>query len=201
MEGQRLESLNMHKSFYAHPTAVLDKGCKIGKGTKIWHFCHIMPEAEVGENCILGQNVFIAGKVYLGNRVKVQNNVSVYEGVICEDETFLGPSMVFTNLINPRSAFERKDEFKKTLVKKGTSIGANATIICGNRLGSYSFIAAGAVVTEDVKAYALMAGVPAKQIGWMSKAGHQLYFNNETVATCPETGQKYKFENEQVYKL
>ncbi len=174
-----------------HETAIVDKGAKIGDGTKIWHFCHVMGTAEVGQNCVLGQNVFIGNKTRLGNNVKVQNNVSVYEGVICEDDVFLGPSMVFTNVINPRSGIERKSEFKTTLVKKGVTIGANATVICGITLGDYSFIGAGAVVTKDVKSYALMMGVPARQTGWVSRAGHVL----KEDLICPETGEKYVLMN------
>jgi UDP-2-acetamido-3-amino-2,3-dideoxy-glucuronate N-acetyltransferase len=172
---------------YIHETAIVDEGAKIGKDTKIWHFCHVMGTAEIGENCVLGQNVFIGNKVKIGNDVKVQNNVSVYEGVVCEDEVFLGPSMVFTNVINPRSAVNRKEEFRITLVKRGSTIGANATIVCGVTLGEYSFIGAGAVVTKDVKPFALMVGVPAKQKGWVSRSGAIL--GNDLI--CPETGEKY----------
>lgn len=178
----------MAKEYYKHETAIVDEGAKIGSGTKIWHFCHIMGSAEMGKNCILGQNVFVGNHVKLGNNVKVQNNVSLYEGVICEDDVFCGPSMVFTNVINPRSSVERKSEFKPTRVKKGTSIGANATIICGVTLGQYCFIGAGAVITKDVKPYALMVGVPARQKGWVSRSGAIL--NNDLI--CPETGEKYK---------
>lgn len=181
----------MNKQYYKHETAIIDDGAIIGTGTKIWHFSHVMGSAELGENCVLGQNVFIGAKVKLGSNVKVQNNVSVYEGVICEDDVFLGPSMVFTNVINPRSAIERKSEFKPTLVKKGATIGANATIVCGITLGEYCFIGAGAVVTKDVKPFALMTGVPAKQTGWVSRAGNVL--GDELI--CPETGEKYKLEN------
>lgn len=184
----------MSKEYYAHNTTVIDEGAKIGEGTKIWHFSHVMGNAQIGMNCTLGQNVFVGNNVQLGNNVKVQNNVSVYEGVVCEDDVFLGPSMVFTNVINPRSAFERKSEFKKTLVKKGTTIGANATIICGVTLGEYCMIGAGAVVTKDVLPYALMTGVPAKQTGWVSRAGNVL--GKELV--CPETGEKYKLEDDQL---
>lgn len=168
-------------------TAIIDNGAQIGNGTKIWHFCHVMGTARMGEDCVLGQNVFIGNKAVLGNNVKVQNNVSVYEGVVCEDDVFLGPSMVFTNVINPRSAVNRKEEFKKTLVKKGATIGANATIVCGTTLGEYCFIGAGAVVTKDVKPYSLMTGVPARQKGWVSRSGALL--NDDLV--CPETGEKY----------
>lgn len=169
----------------------MDDGAKIGYGSKIWHFSHVMGTAEIGEKCVLGQNVFVGSKVILGNGVKVQNNVSIYEGVICEDDVFLGPSMVFTNVINPRSNVERKNEFKKTIVKKGTSIGANATIVCGVTLGEYCFIGAGAVVTKDVKPFALMVGVPAQQKGWVSRSGAIL----DKGLICPETNEKYKLEN------
>jgi UDP-2-acetamido-3-amino-2,3-dideoxy-glucuronate N-acetyltransferase len=175
------------KKVFIHETAVIDDGAQIGNDTKIWHFCHVMGTAQIGEKCVLGQNVFIGNKAVLGNNVKVQNNVSVYEGVFCEDDVFLGPSMVFTNVINPRSAVNRKEEFKKTLVKKGATIGANATIVCGVTLGEYCFIGAGAVITKDVKPYALMTGVPARQKGWVSRSGAIL--NDDLV--CPETGEKY----------
>ncbi|MCC6287103.1 MAG: N-acetyltransferase [Chitinophagaceae bacterium] len=177
--------------YFAHPTAVIDENCIIGKGTKIWHFSHIMSRCIIGENCNIGQNVVVSPEVILGNNIKVQNNVSVYTGVICEDDVFLGPSMVFTNVFNPRSAVSRKDEYRKTIVRKGASIGANATIVCGYEIGEYAFIGAGAVITKPVPAYALMVGNPAKQIGWMSKNGHKLVFNNEGVAFCPETNEKY----------
>jgi len=190
-----------NKEYFAHPTAVIDEGAKIGKGTKIWHFCHVMPKAEIGERCILGQNVFVADNVKLGNNVKIQNNVSVYTGVICEDDVFLGPSMVFTNVNNPRSAVIRHDKYEPTIVKKGATIGANATIVCGVTLGHHCFVGAGAVVTKDVKPYALVVGVPAKQIGWMSEYGHQLEFDENGIAVCPESGQKYKLENGNVYKI
>ncbi len=176
----------MNKLFI-HETAVVDDGAQIGIGTKIWHFCHVMGTAQIGENCVLGQNVFVGHKAVLGNNVKVQNNVSVYEGVVCENDVFLGPSMVFTNVVNPRSAVNRKEEFKKTLVKKGTTIGANATIVCGTTLGEYCFIGAGAVITKDVKPFALMVGVPARQKGWVSRSGAIL--GDDLV--CPETGEKY----------
>lgn len=179
-------------STFIHETAVIDKGAKIGKGTKVWHFCHVMGSSEIGENCVLGQNVFVGSNVRIGKNVKVQNNVSLYEGVICEDDVFLGPSMVFTNVINPRSAVERKSEFKTTLVCKGASIGANSTIVCGNTLGRYCFIGAGAVVTKDVKPFALMIGVPAKQKGWVSRSGIILERN----LICPETKEKYKLVGE-----
>jgi UDP-2-acetamido-3-amino-2,3-dideoxy-glucuronate N-acetyltransferase len=176
----------MNKTFI-HNSAIVDDGAKIGEGTKIWHFCHVMGTAEIGENCVLGQNVFVGNKAKLGNNVKVQNNVSLYEGVECEDDVFLGPSMVFTNVVNPRSSVNRKEEFKKTLVKKGVSIGANATIVCGIALGEYCFIGAGAVVTKDVKPFALMVGVPARQKGWVSKSGAIL--GSDLI--CPETSEKY----------
>src|SRR5215468_4792018 len=165
-----------NKNYYAHPTAVVDEGCEIGEGTKIWHFSHVMPNCKLGKNCNLGQNVVVSPDVVLGENVKVQNNVSIYEGVICEDDVFLGPSMVFTNVINPRSAIVRKHQYAKTLVKKGATIGANATIICGNEIGEYAFVGAGAVVTKPVPAYALVVGNPAKQIGWMSQFGQRLHF-------------------------
>ena len=188
-------------SFFAHPTAVIDEGCQIGNGSKIWHFSHLMPDCVLGENCSIGQNVFIAPKVRLGNNVKVQNNVSVYEGVICEDDVFLGPSMVFTNVINPRSAISRKEEYRQTLVKKGASIGANATIICGNEIGEYAFIGAGAVVTKPVPAYALITGNPGKQTGWMSEYGHSLQFDQNNKAVCPESRQEYLLNNNSVKKI
>ena len=184
--------------YYVHETAVIDPGAKIGKGTKIWHFCHVMSTAQIGENCVLGQNVFVAADVKIGNNVKIQNNVSVYTGVIVEDDVFLGPSMVFTNVSNPRSEVNRKDKYEQTLVKKGATIGANATIVCGHTIGEYAFIGAGAVVTSDVKPFALMVGVPAKQIGWMSRYGHRLKFNEENIAICPESGEVYKLENDEV---
>ncbi len=188
-------------SFYAHPTAIVDEGCEIGDGAKIWHFCHVMPGARIGEDCILGQNVFVAPGVVLGRNVKVQNNVSLYSGVICQDDVFLGPSMVFTNVINPRSAVERKDEYKTTLVGKGASIGANATIICGNRIGAYAFIGAGTVVTKHVPAYALVVGNPGRQIGWMSAHGHRLDFSQSDEAICPQSGDRYILKNNQVTRL
>lgn len=178
-------------TFFAHDTAVIDEGCQIANGTKIWHFSHIMNNAIIGENCNIGQNVVISPGVVLGNNVKVQNNVSVYTGVTCEDDVFLGPSCVFTNVINPRSAVVRKDQYMQTVVKKGASIGANATIVCGNDIGEYSMIGAGAVVTKSIAAYALVVGNPSKQIGWVSEYGHRLTFDENQIATCPETGQKY----------
>ena len=182
----------MNKDYYIHKTAVIDEGAKIGSGTKIWHFSHIMGTAEIGENCVLGQNIFVGNKVKLGNNVKVQNNVSVYEGVVCEDDVFLGPSMVFTNVINPRSALERKNEFQTTLVKKGATVGANATIVCGVILGEYCMIGAGAVVTKNVKPFALMTGVTAKQTGRVSRAG--VILGEDLI--CFETGEKYKLAGE-----
>jgi UDP-2-acetamido-3-amino-2,3-dideoxy-glucuronate N-acetyltransferase len=191
----------MDKDYFSHETAVIDEGCIIGKGTKIWHFSHVMTGSEIGENCNIGQNVVISPGVKLGKNVKVQNNVSIYTGVVCEDDVFLGPSMVFTNVINPRSAIVRKDSYQKTLVEKGASIGANSTIVCGNKIGSYAFIGAGAVVTKDVKPYALVIGNPARQTGWMSEFGHKLIFNGEGVAICPESGQKYRLSDGRVSKI
>ena len=188
-------------NYYSHPSAIIDEGCQVGEGTKIWHFSHLMPGSVVGKDCIIGQNVFIASNVKLGNTVKVQNNVSIYEGVICEDDVFLGPSMVFTNVINPRSAVPRKNEYQPTLVKKGASIGANATIICGNEIGEYAFIAAGAVVTKPVLPYALVMGNPARQTGWVSEMGHKLEFDIYDKAVCPESNDEYHLENNMVYKL
>jgi UDP-2-acetamido-3-amino-2,3-dideoxy-glucuronate N-acetyltransferase len=189
------------KGFFAHETAVVDDGCEIGKGTRIWHFSHVMSGARLGENCNLGQNVLVSDDVILGNNVKVQNNVSIYTGVICEDDVFLGPSMVFTNIVNPRSAVVRKGAYVKTLVGKGASIGANATIICGNNLGEFCFIGAGAVVTKDVPAYALVVGNPGKQVGWMSEFGHRLHFDEQDLAICPESGEKYKLKYGEVNKV
>ena len=191
----------MKKEFFAHETAVIDEGSKIGKGTKIWHFSHIMTGSEIGENCNIGQNVVISPGVKLGKNVKVQNNVSIYTGVICEDDVFLGPSMVFTNIINPRSAVIRKDQYVETLVEKGASIGANSTIICGNKIGKYAFIGAGAVVTKEVKPYALVIGNPARQTGWMSEFGHKLSFDKSGIATCPESGERYHLEGGIVSKI
>lgn len=191
----------MEKEYYAHETAVIDDGCKIGKGTKIWHFSHIMKDSEIGENCNIGQNVVVSPGVKLGKNVKVQNNISIYTGVICEDDVFLGPSMVFTNIINPRSAIIRKDQYAATIVEKGASIGANATIVCGNRIGSFSFIGAGAVVTKDVKPYSLVIGNPARQAGWMSEFGHKLAFDNTGTAKCPESEERYRLEEGRVYKI
>ena len=191
----------MEKEYFAHETAVIDEGSSIGKGTKIWHFSHIMTGAEIGESCNIGQNVVISPGVRLGRNVKVQNNVSIYTGVICEDDVFLGPSMVFTNIINPRSAIIRKDSYVSTIVEKGASIGANSTIVCGNRIGRYSLIGAGAVVTREVKPYALVVGNPARQTGWISEYGHKLQFDDNGFATCPESGEKYRLENGNVIKI
>lgn len=191
----------MNQEYYAHPSAYVDEGCEIGKGVKIWHFSHIMSGCKVGEGCNIGQNVVISPKVVLGRDVRVQNNVSIYEGVICEDDVFLGPSMVFTNVINPRSAISRKHEYKQTLVRKGASIGANATIICGNEIGEYAFIGAGAVITKPVLPYALVVGNPARQTGWMSEYGHRLQFDENGQAVCPESGEKYILKNNTVHKV
>jgi UDP-2-acetamido-3-amino-2,3-dideoxy-glucuronate N-acetyltransferase len=188
-------------SYYSHPTAIIDEGCRIGEGTKIWHFSHVMTGCIIGNNCTIGQNVVVSPNVKLGNNVRVQNNVSIYEGVICEDDVFLGPSMVFTNVINPRSAISRKHEYMQTLVKKGASIGANATIVCGNEIGEFSFIGAGAVVTKPVSAYALVMGNPARQSGWMSEFGHKLHFGKQGLATCPESKQEFKLENGKVTRI
>lgn len=187
--------------FFAHETAVIDEGCTIGEGTKIWHFSHIMPNCTIGERCNIGQNVVVSPEVILGNNVKIQNNVSLYTGVICEDDVFLGPSMVFTNVINPRSAVNRRDQYSKTTVKKGASIGANATIVCGHDIGRYAFIGAGAVVTKTVPDFALVVGNPARQIGWMSEFGHRLEFDLEGRATCPESGDNYQLTDGSVKKL
>jgi len=191
----------MEKSFFAHETAVIDPDCQIGEGTKIWHFSHIMSHCIIGQQCSIGQNVVISPEVTIGNRVKIQNNVSVYTGVICEDEVFLGPSAVFTNVINPRSAIIRKDEYKPTLVKKGATIGANATIVCGISIGKYAFVGAGAVVTKNIPDYALVIGNPARQTGWMSEYGHKLKFNPDGLAVCPESQDKYRLENGKVSKI
>ena len=187
-------------NYFVHPSSVIDEDCEIGEGTNIWHFSHIMSGAVIGSNCNLGQNVVIGNNVQIGNRVKIQNNVSVYEGVICEDEVFLGPSVVLTNVINPRSAINRKKEYKTTIIRKGATIGANATIICGIEIGSYAFIGAGAVVTKSVLPYALMLGNPAKQTGWMSEYGQRLHFENKK-AICSESGQTYKLENNLVTRV
>ena len=191
----------MEKEYFAHETAVIDEGCSIGKGSRIWHFTHVMTNAVLGENCNLGQNVLVSSDVVLGKNVKVQNNVSIYTGVICEDDVFLGPSMVFTNIINPRSAVIRKNDYVQTLVARGATIGANATIICGNKLGKYCFIGAGAVVNRPVKPYSLVVGNPARHIGWMSEYGHRLNFNEEGQAICPESKERYRLNNGEVEKI
>ena len=190
----------MEKQYSVHPSAIVDEGCKIGKGTKIWHFSHIMPNCVIGENCNIGQNVVISPDVVLGRNVKVQNNVSIYTGVTCADDVFLGPSMVFTNVTNPRSAVNRKSQYAKTHVGKGASIGANATIVCGHDIGDFAFIGAGAVVTKNVPAYSLWVGNPAKQIGWMSEYGHKLQFDEKGIAVCPESKEEYKLVNGKVNK-
>lgn len=188
-------------NYFAHETAVIDEGTTIGKDTKIWHFSHIMTGCIIGEGCNIGQNVVVSPEVVLGNNVKVQNNVSIYTGVTCDDDVFLGPSCVFTNIRNPRSAISRKDQYQKTHIGKGASIGANATIICGNNIGKYAFIGAGAVVTKEVLPYSLWVGNPAKQIGWVSEYGHRLTFNNDNIAVCPESKEKYLLENNSISKL
>lgn len=187
--------------YFAHPTAIIDEGCTIGSGTKIWHFSHIMIGATLGERCNIGQNVVVSPEVVLGNNVKVQNNVSIYTGVTCEDDVFLGPSCVFTNITNPRSAVNRKDQYAKTIVGKGASIGANSTIVCGHNIGKYAFIGAGAVVTKTIPEYALVVGNPAKQIGWMSEFGQKLHFNEEQIAVCPESSQEYKLIDNRVIRI
>ncbi len=187
--------------YFAHETAVIDAGCRIGKGTKIWHFSHIMPEAEIGEYCSFGQNVVVSPGVRLGNNVKVQNNVSIYTGVICEDNVFLGPSMVFTNIVNPRSAVIRRDQYVETIVRHGATIGANATVVCGIEIGAYAFIGAGAVVIRDVLPYELVVGNPAKHIGWMSEYGHRLHFDADGLAICPESKEQYQMEKNRVIKI
>jgi UDP-2-acetamido-3-amino-2,3-dideoxy-glucuronate N-acetyltransferase len=189
------------KNYFVHESSYVDEPCQIGKGTKIWHFSHIMKNSIIGENCNIGQNVVVSPDVELGNNVKIQNNVSLYTGVICEDDVFLGPSMVFTNVINPRSGIIRKDEYRKTIVKKGASIGANATIVCGNDIGKYAFIGAGAVVTKQVPDYALMVGNPSKKIGWMSEFGQRLNFDKSDLAICDKTGTRYKLSNNLVFKI
>jgi UDP-2-acetamido-3-amino-2,3-dideoxy-glucuronate N-acetyltransferase len=191
----------MDKEYFAHETAVIDEGCKIGKGTKIWHFSHIMSNCVIGENCNIGQNVVVSPEVVLGRNVKVQNNVSIYTGVICEDDVFLGPSMVFTNIVNPRSAVVRRGEYVRTVVRKGASIGANATIVCGHNIGEFSFIGAGAVVTKEVLPYALVVGNPARHVGWMSEFGHRLQFDENGIAVCPESKEKYELKDGRVIKL
>jgi UDP-2-acetamido-3-amino-2,3-dideoxy-glucuronate N-acetyltransferase len=187
-------------NYFAHPSAIIDEGCDIAEGTKIWHFSHIMSNCTIGKNCNIGQNVVISPNVTLGKNVKVQNNVSIYTGVTCDDDVFLGPSMVFTNVINPRSAVNRKNEYMKTHVGKGATIGANATIVCGHNIGEYAFIGAGAVVTKEVPSYALLVGNPAKQIGWMSEYGHRLDFNKEGIAICSESKEQYQLKNHSVSK-
>jgi UDP-2-acetamido-3-amino-2,3-dideoxy-glucuronate N-acetyltransferase len=191
----------MKETYYAHSTAVIDEGCEIGEDVKIWHFSHIMTNCKIGNRCNLGQNVVVSPDVILGTNVKVQNNVSIYTGVICEDDVFLGPSMVFTNVINPRSAINRKAEYAKTTVKKGASIGANATIVCGNDIGRFAFIGAGAVVTKHVPDYALVVGNPARQVGWVSEYGHKLDFGKNDISECPETKDKYQLVNQNVQKV
>jgi len=191
----------MEEEFFAHATAVIDEGCTIGRGSKIWHFSHIMKDSVIGEKCNIGQNVVVSPGVRLGNNVKVQNNVSIYTGVICEDDVFLGPSMVFTNIINPRSAVIRRDLYVKTMVRRGASIGANATIICGNEIGEYALIGAGAVITKNVKPFALVVGNPGRQTGWVSVYGHKLSFGHDGFALCPESGQKYRLSEEGVTKV
>lgn len=188
-------------SFYIHPSSIVDKGAVIGDGTKVWHFCHLMPGSSIGNNCILGQNVYIDKDVSIGNGVKIQNNVSVYNGVTVEDDVFIGPSVVFTNVINPRSFIERKEEFKSTLIKKGATLGANATIICGIEIGAYAMIGAGSVVLNNVPAFALVVGNPAKKIGWISKNGNKLEFDETGEAICGATGKKYKLLNHSVSLL
>ncbi len=191
----------MEKEFFVHETAIVDEGCIIGIGTKIWHFSHIMHNCVIGNNCNIGQNVVVSPGVVLGNNVKVQNNVSIYTGVICEDDVFLGPSMVFTNVINPRSAINRKDQYARTIVKKGATIGANATIVCGHDIGEYAFIGAGAVVTKHVPAFALVIGNPARQTGWMSEYGHKLKFDQDGIAVCPESHEKYQLKDGVVERI
>lgn len=188
-------------NYFKHESAYVDEGCVIGAGTKIWHFSHIMSNCVIGECCNIGQNVVVSPDVKLGRNVKIQNNVSVYTGVICEDDVFLGPSMVFTNVINPRSAVARKNEYRPTILRRGASVGANATIVCGNEIGEYAMIGAGAVITKPVPAYALVVGNPARQIGWVSEYGHRLNFNSDGIAICPETNQEYKFENNSVKRI
>ena len=188
------------QSYYVHPSAVVDEGCEIGPGTKIWHFCHLMGGARIGKDCSIGQNVFVANDVVLGDNVKVQNNVSLYTGVICEDDVFLGPSMVFTNVVNPRSAVNRKSDYKKTHVGKGVTIGANATIVCGHDIGAFAFIGAGAVVTKNVPPYALIVGNPGRQLGWMSEHGERLSFDAQGTATCPGSGEQYRLADGRVVK-
>lgn len=191
----------MSQIYFAHPTAVIDEGCQIGKGTKIWHFSHIMSNCILGDKCNIGQNVVVSPEVVLGKNVKVQNNVSIYTGVTCEDDVFLGPSMVFTNVINPRSAVNRREDYQKTLVKRGASIGANATIVCGHDIGEFAFIGAGAVITKEVPAFALFVGNPGRQVGWMSEYGHRLHFDQTGMALCPESQDKYQLVDGLVSKV
>ncbi len=193
--------MSSETEIFIHPTAIVDQGCNIGEGSKIWHFCHVMTGAIIGKKCSLGQNVMVAPGVVLGNNVKVQNNVSIYEGVVCEDDVFLGPSMVFTNITNPRSAVVRRGQYENTTVHKGATIGANATIVCGHDIGEYGFIGAGSVVTKTVKPYALMVGNPSKQIGWMSEYGHKLHFDVNGIATCPESKERYQLEDGHIHKI
>ncbi|MBS4056985.1 MAG: N-acetyltransferase [Bacteroidetes bacterium] len=193
--------MQQDKQYFAHETAVIDEGCVIGEGTRIWHFSHIMSECKIGSKCNIGQNVVVSPGVVLGSNCKIQNNVSIYTGVICEDDVFLGPSMVFTNVVNPRSGVNRRGEYMRTLVKKGASIGANATIVCGHDIGEYAFIGAGAVVTKEVLPYALVVGNPARHIGWMSEFGHRLKFDENNIAECPESHEKYRLENGRVNKI
>lgn len=188
-------------NYYAHDSSIIDEGAQIGEGTKIWHFCHVFGTAVIGKNCNIGQNVMIASEVVLGNNVKVQNNVSIYTGVICEDDVFLGPSMVFTNVMNPRSEFNRRGNYLKTYIKKGATIGANATIVCGVVIGEYAFVGAGTVVLKDIPNFALVVGNPARQIGWMSKAGHRLHFNEKKQAVCPETQKMYQLLDGEVREI
>lgn len=194
-------SLQATKNYYAHESAIIDQPCKIGSGSKIWHFCHVMSNCEIGENCIIGQNVLVAPEVIIGNNVKIQNNVALYSGVICEDDVFLGPSMVFTNVTNPRSAVVRRGQYEKTIVRKGATIGANATIVCGNEIGEFAFIGAGTVITKAVSPYALVVGNPGKQIGWMSEYGHRLDFDKDGIGICKESNEKYKLTNGKVKKI
>ncbi|MCO4293646.1 N-acetyltransferase [Solitalea sp. MAHUQ-68] len=201
MSVQLNNTPDLLKDYFVHETSIVDDGAEIGEGTKIWHFSHVMSRCKIGERCNIGQNVVISPEVVLGNNVKVQNNVSIYTGVTCDDDVFLGPSMVFTNVINPRSAINRKDQYAKTHVGKGASIGANATIVCGHDIGAYAFVGAGAVVTKNVLPYALIVGNPAKQIGWVGEYGHRLSFDNQGIAICPESSQKYKIENNNVSRI